>query len=112
MAIGHYNNRGVAPLNKEDKMACKVVETNGKKECKVEAHNEHICFLKLNGLNDILGRVTDKPTVECRHCGAKANSMEYVCAASLEDDAPCVEGGHGTVDVEEAGKPHEGGKAK
>jgi hypothetical protein len=93
-------------------MACKVVESNGKKECKVEAHNEHICFLKMNGLNDILMRVTDKPTVECKHCGAKANSMQYVCAASLEDDAPSVEGGHGTVDVEETGKPHEGGKAK
>ena len=93
-------------------MGCKVVETDGKKECKVEAHNEHICFLKMNGLDDILARVTDNPTVECRHCGAKANSMEYVCAASLEDDAPCVEGGHGTVDVDEVGKPHEGGKAK
>jgi hypothetical protein len=38
--------------------------------------------------------------------------MEYVCAANLEDDAPCVEGGHGSVDVDEAGKPHEGGRAK
>jgi hypothetical protein len=38
--------------------------------------------------------------------------MEYVCAASLEDDAPSVEGGHGSVDVAEVGKPHEGGTAK
>jgi len=92
-------------------MACKGVETHGNKECKVESHNEHICFLKMNGLDDILKKVSDNPTVECKHCGAKANSMQYVCAASLEDDAPSVEGGHGTVDVEEAGKPHEGGIA-
>jgi hypothetical protein len=90
-------------------MACKVVESHGNKECKVEAHNEHICFLKMNGLDDILKKVTDNPTVECKHCGAKANSMQYVCAASLEEDAPSVEGGHGMVDVEEVGKPHEGG---
>jgi hypothetical protein len=93
-------------------MACKVVETHGNKECVVESHNEHMCFLKMNGLDDVLKRVSDKPTVECKHCGAKANSMEYVCAASLEDDAPSVEGGHGTVNVDEAGKPHEGGVTK
>jgi hypothetical protein len=108
MAIRHQNNMGIAPRFKEVKMACKGESHN--KECKGESHNKHICYLKMNGLDDILKRVTDKPTVECKHCGAKANSMEYVCAASLEDDAPSVEGGHGTVDVEEAGKPHEGGR--
>jgi hypothetical protein len=80
-------------------------------ECKVESHNMHCCYLKLHGLDDSLKSVTDNPTVECRHCGAKANSLEYVCAAYLEDDAPNVEGGHGTVDIDEVGKIHEGGRA-
>jgi hypothetical protein len=109
MAIRHHTYRGAAPLNKEDKMACKVESHN--KECMHEFHNKHICYLKMQGLDDILKSVTDKPTVECRHCGAKANSLEYICAASLEEDAPSVEGGHGTVDVDEVGKPHEGGMA-
>jgi len=110
MAISHHNNRGVAPRKKEDKMGCKT-ESQNKQCCKDESHNKHICYLKMNGLDDILKSVTDKPTVECRHCGAKANSLEYICAASLEEDAPSVEGGHGTVDVDEVGKPHEGGMA-
>jgi hypothetical protein len=110
MAISHHNNRGVAPRKKEDKMGCKTESHN--KDCKLESHNKHICYLKMNGLDDILKSVTDKPTVECRQCGAKANSMEYVCAASLEEDAPSVEGGHGAVGIDEVGKPHEGGKAK
>ncbi len=92
-------------------MGCKVVEINGKKECKVEAHKEHICFLKMNGLNDIIASVNDSPKVQCRHFGSKANSMQYVCAATLEEDAPNVEGGHGSVEIEEVGKPHEGGMA-
>jgi len=89
------------------------VGSNEKKACDVESHNMHICYLKMQGqgMDDCLKSVTDKPTVECRHCGAKANSLEYVCAASLEEDAPSVEGGHGTVDLDEVGKPHEGGMA-
>lgn len=92
-------------------MGCKT-ESQNKQCCKDESHNKHICFLKAQGLefDDCLRSVTDKPTVECRHCGAKANSMEYVCAASLEEDAPSVEGGHGSVGIDEVGKPHEGGK--
>jgi len=95
---------------KEEKMDCKA-ESNDKKECNVESHNKHVCYLKMNGLDDILKSVTNIPTVECKHCGAKANSAEFICAASLEEDAPNVEGGHGTVDLDEVGKPHEGGLA-
>ena len=91
----YLTNRGVAPLFKEEKM-----------ECKVESHKMHICNLKMQGLDDCIKSVSDNPTVECKHCGAKANSLEYVCAAHLEEDAPNVEGGHGTVDIDEVGKPH------
>jgi hypothetical protein len=98
--LRHHNNRGANHRFKEEQM-----------ECKVESHKKHMCYLKMQGLNDCLKSVSDNPTVECRHCGAKANSMEFVCAASLEEDAPNVEGGHGTVDMGEVGMPHEGGQA-
>ena len=76
--------------------------------CDVEEHKMHICSLKQQGLNDCIKIVTDNPTVECKHCGAKANSLKYVCAAHLGEDAPNVEGGHGTVDISDVGKPHAG----
>jgi hypothetical protein len=94
-----HTNMGVAQRFKEEKM-----------ECKVEAHKMHMCSLKMQGLNDIIKSVSNNPTVECKQCGAKANSLEYVCAAHLGEDAPNVEGGHGIVDVEEVGKPHAGKK--
>ena len=80
-------------------------------ECNVDSHKMHMCYLKAQGMDDCIKSIADNPTVECRHCGAKANSMEYVCAASLEEDAPNVEGGHGTVGIDEVGKLHEGGSA-
>lgn len=76
--------------------------------CTSEGHKKHICYLTSHGMEDCLRSATDKPTVECRHCGAKANSLEYVCAAHLGADAPNVEGGHGSVDLDEIGKPHAG----
>jgi len=68
----------------------------------------HICYLKSHGLHDCIKPLTDNPTVECRQCGARANSSEYVCAAHLKQDAPNVEGGHGTAGLDEIGKVHEG----
>jgi hypothetical protein len=34
--------------------------------------------------------------------------MENVCAAHMEEEAPNVEGGHGSVGIEDIGKPHAG----
>jgi len=65
-------------------------------------------MLKLQGKDDCIKRLSDNPTVECSQCGAKANSLEYVCAAHLGEEAPNVEGGHGSADLEEIGKPHAG----
>ena len=71
-----------------------------------------ICVLsKDRGLDDCISTLSDNPTVECSQCGAKANSSENLCAAHLRDSAPNVEGGHGTVGIEEVGKPHEGSAA-
>jgi hypothetical protein len=70
----------------------------------------HICYLKLHGMEKCIASVTDNPTVECRQCGAKANSVKYVCAAHLGDTAPNVEGGHGSVGLDEVGLPHAGNK--
>jgi hypothetical protein len=80
--------------------------------CTCENHRTHICQLKANGLTEELRSVTDHPTVECRQCGARANDVQYVCAAHLQADAPNVEGGHGSVGLDQVGKPHAGVKGE
>lgn len=79
--------------------------------CDSENHQKHMCALKRDGQTDLIRNLSDHPTVECRQCGAKANSSENLCAAHLGDWAPSVEGGHGTVGIEDVGKPHEGSEA-
>lgn len=76
--------------------------------CDSEQHKMHMCVLKSQGKDDCIKSLSDNPTVECSQCGAKANSIQYVCAAHLGETSPNVEGGHGSVDVEEVGKPHAG----
>jgi len=76
--------------------------------CDDKNHQLHMCALKARGLDDRIKSLSDNPSVECRQCGARANSSEYLCAAHLGDSAPNVEGGHGTVDLEDVGKPHAG----
>ena len=67
-----------------------------------------MCALKAQGMDDCIKSLSDSPTVECRQCGAKANSSKNLCAAHLMDTAPNVEGGHGTVDIADVGKKHAG----
>lgn len=76
--------------------------------CDEKNHQMHMCALKAQGLEECIRKFSDKPTVECRKCGVKANSSKNLCAAHLGDWAPNVEGGHGNVGLEEVGKPHEG----
>ncbi|HKI51064.1 MAG TPA: hypothetical protein VJ995_03245 [Geothermobacteraceae bacterium] len=76
--------------------------------CIGEAHKMHMCNLKAEGKFELIASLSDQPQVECKHCGAKANSLKYVCAAHLGDQAPNVEGGHGIVDLTKVGKPHAG----
>ena len=76
--------------------------------CTSEHHQKHMCVLKSLGLDDCIKSLSDNPTVECRQCGARANSSKNLCAAHLMDEAPNVEGGHGSVGLDEIGKPHAG----
>jgi hypothetical protein len=76
--------------------------------CDCSNHHMHMCALKAQGQDDLIKSLSDNPTVECRQCGVKANSLENVCAAHLGDEAPNVEGGHGSVGLDEIGKPHAG----
>ena len=76
--------------------------------CDSQQHKMHMCALRAEGLDDCIKSLSDNPAVECRQCGAKANSMENVCAAHMEEEAPNVEGGHGSVGLEDIGKPHAG----
>ena len=76
--------------------------------CDSENHQMHMCALKRQGLDDCILKFSDRPTVECRNCGARANSSKNLCAAHLLDDAPNVEGGHGSLGLDQIGKPHAG----
>jgi hypothetical protein len=78
--------------------------------CNSKDHSKHMCALMAQGQDECIQELSDNPTVECKHCGAKANSSKSVCAAHLADTAPNVEGGHGTVDFENIGKSHAGPK--
>jgi len=80
--------------------------------CNDENHQMHMCALKAQGRDDLIRSLAANPTVECRHCGAKANSIKNICAAHLGADAPNIEGGHGTVSLDEVGKPHAGPRTK
>lgn len=76
--------------------------------CTDEFHKMHMCALKAEREYDLIESLSDQPTVKCKHCGAKANSVRNVCAAHLGEDAPNVEGGHGSVPLDDVGKPHAG----
>ena len=76
--------------------------------CDSKNHQMHMCVLKREGLDDCIKSFSDNPTVECKKCGVKANSSKNLCGAHLIETAPCVEGGHGSVSLEEVGKPHSG----
>jgi len=76
--------------------------------CDCKNHQMHICQLKSLGQHDLVASMSDNPVVQCHQCGARANSIEYLCAAHLGKEAPNVEGGHGSVGLEEVGKPHSG----
>jgi hypothetical protein len=78
--------------------------------CDHEQHKMHMCVLKSKGDDECIKRLSDNPVVECRQCGARANSLQYICAAHLGEESPNVEGGHGSVGIEDIGKPHSGQK--
>ena len=78
--------------------------------CNAESHQLHMCALKLAGEDELIKSRSANPTVQCCHCGARADSLEFICAAHLGEGAPNVEGGHGSVGLEEVGKPHAGSR--
>ena len=79
-------------------------------KCDSKDHSKHMCALKAQGQEECIQELSDNAVIECKHCGAKANSLKNVCAAHLAEMAPNVEGGHGNVDFAEIGKPHAGPK--
>ncbi len=54
--------------------------------CDPKDHSKHMCALKIQGLDDCIKNLSDQPRVECRYCGARANSMKNICIASFELD--------------------------
>ncbi len=47
--------------------------------CEGENHKEHMCALNAANNVELIRCLSDKPTVECGNCGAKANRPENVC---------------------------------
>ncbi len=76
--------------------------------CDSNNHQMHMCAFRRQGMEECIASFSDRPTVECKKCGIKANSSNNLCAAHLLEDAPNVEGGHGSVPLDEVGKPHAG----
>jgi len=52
----------------------------GKMGCDSENHKEHMCALSAANRIEQIRCLSDKSTVECANCGAKANSPENVCS--------------------------------
>jgi len=48
-----------------------------------ELHKGHICHLTNMGLLKEVHHISDRPTVACMVCGAKANMGHNVCAPSV-----------------------------
>lgn len=48
--------------------------------CDSENHKEHMCALSAANRIEQIRCLSDKSTVECANCGAKANSPENVCS--------------------------------
>ena len=48
--------------------------------CNIEQHKMHMCALKAENNDECIKSLSDKPTVECGNCGAKANSPDNLCS--------------------------------
>ena len=48
--------------------------------CNIEQHKMHMCALKAENNDECIKTLSDKPTVECGNCGAKANSPDNLCS--------------------------------
>jgi len=75
--------------------------------CDPKKHQMLMCALKAQGLDDCIKSFSNKPTVECRKCGVRANNSKNLCSVHVGDWAQNVEGGHGTVGLSEVCKRHE-----
>jgi hypothetical protein len=83
-----------------------VIAEAGKREKIMSCDSsKHMCVLKEQGLDDCIETLSDKPVVECRHCGARANSIRNICAAHFGERAPAGAGGQGLIGPAGAGTP-------
>lgn len=51
--------------------------------CGAKDFTKHMCTLQTQGLKDCLQLLSEKPLVECRKCGAQADSAKNICAATV-----------------------------
>jgi len=71
-----------------------------------------MCVLGEQGLDEWIQRLSNKPVVECRFCGARANSLRNVCAARLTEAAPGAVFECEDVALDGVDNPHAGQSCK
>lgn len=49
------------------------------KDCDENSHKLHMCALKQKGMMSEIDQLSNKPTVVCGKCGAKANVAANLC---------------------------------
>lgn len=48
-------------------------------DCDPKAHKMHMCAMQHKGMMAEMDQLSNKPTVVCNKCGAKANTAANVC---------------------------------
>ncbi len=59
--------------------------TGGYESCICDSSDvhKHMCTLIAQQRAESIKYLSDRPVVECKHCGAKANSLKNICATSF-----------------------------
>lgn len=64
-------------------VALMITEDGEMRICNGNDLHEHMCTLNAWERNESIKRLSDRPVVVCKHCGAKANSLKNICATSF-----------------------------
>ena len=62
-----------------------VIIANDKESCFCDSADvhKHMCTLVAQERDESIKSLSDRAIVECRYCGAKANSLKNICATSF-----------------------------
>ena len=72
--------------------------------CNKKNLTKHMCGLAALGMQDCIESLSDNPVIECKYCGAKANSIKNICAALFVVKAKVSESHHASANLGKCGK--------